>query len=158
MGLRQLGSRWLPLALMVAVLSVEGGCTQWTLPNDRDELTRLMGSDDLAVRSAAAKKLAAVYGKDALLAALADANPKTRSEAALQLQGFTDADVQQALVAATRDSNPHVRYSAVVSLGRIGDQQVLEVIKELQDDREAFVADAATRALGNLQTRLGAKE
>lgn len=61
------------------------------------------------------------------------------------------------MVAAVRDSNPHVRYSAVVSLGRMGDQQVLEVIEELQEDRESFVADAATRALSNLQTRLGGK-
>ncbi len=158
MGLRQRVTRGLSLVLTVAVLSVEGGCTQRMLPNDRGELIGLMGSDDLAVRSAAAKKLATVHGRDALLEALTDANPKTRSEAALQLQGFPDGDVQQALVAAARDSDPHVRYSAVVSLGHVGDRQVLEVIKELQDDREAFVADAATRALGNLQTRLDARE
>ncbi|HEY8040056.1 MAG TPA: HEAT repeat domain-containing protein [Polyangiaceae bacterium] len=82
-----------------------------------------------------------------LVAALDDADPKTRRNAAIAL-GHTRAEgVEEALLAAwERDPRPEMRRTVAASLGKVGGPRSLPVLRAAASAHDAELARIATRA------------
>jgi predicted RNA methylase len=68
--------------------------------------------------------------RDRLLAALEDADPKSRRNAAIALGHVTGGSVEEALLRAwERDTRPEMRRSLAASLGKVGGERALELLR-----------------------------
>lgn len=143
--------RW-PVFVGTLVLCVLGACGP-ELPDDLPGLMLAMGSNDMRVNFAAARRADELYGTRGLISALEHESANTRAVAAHFLQRHPGFDTEQALLAATRDSDAHVRMWAVFSLGKIGSQSVLERLRELEKDPESVVVRRVRVAIQEIQDR-----
>lgn len=92
-------------------------------------------------------RMAEGQGRAAIVAALADADPSVRRQAARQLGGRQAIDAVAALSKLLSDDDRSVRFQAATALGRIGDPKaVAPLLDELVDD-DLFARYAAFTAL-----------
>ena len=86
--------------------------------------------------------------RDALLAALTDADAKTRRNAAIALGHARGEGVEEALLAAwSADPRPEMRRSLAASLGKVGTPASLTVLREASRADDAELARIAGRAV-----------
>jgi len=123
------------------------------LPDDVPTLIELMGDNDLAVHTAAARKLMK-HGKEPFLTALHHKNPNVRAVAAHFLGLLHDPSVQDALIESATDPDHYVRMWSAFSLGEIGDEKALPTLTALMKDKERVVRDRAEESIAKLQKRL----
>ncbi len=150
------GTGWMRLlvGLVVATALVSVACEP-DLPSDLPGLMNAMGSYDMRVSIAAAKRVEKVYGKAGLLQALQHPNSYTRGKAAHFLTGFPGPDVESALSDAASDSDAHVRMWCAWSLGEQGTAAVLPILETLAHDPEEIVRRHAAEAIEKVGERNG---
>jgi len=122
------------------------------LPDDVPTLIELMGDNDMAINTDAARKLVK-HGKEPFLTALHHKNPNVRAMAAHFLGLFHDPSVQVALIESATDPDHYVRMWSAYSLGDIGDEKALPTLKALTKDKEDVVRVYAEEAIAKLQKR-----
>jgi hypothetical protein len=142
------------IVILLAILCGGMSCAPG-LPNDLPALMEAMGSNDMRINFAAAKRVDELYGKEGLLRALEHESANTRAVAAHFLMNHPGAEAQSALLQATRDPNEHVRMWAVFSLGKIGDTVARQRVREMRTDSSPTVSREANEALARLTERLG---
>lgn len=123
------------------------------LPDDVPTLIELMGNNDLAIHTAAARKLMK-HGKEPFLTALHHKNPNVRAVAAHFLGLLHDPSVQDELIKSAYDPDHYVRMWSAFSLGEIGDEKALPTLIALTKDKERVVRDRAEESIAKLQKRL----
>ena len=122
------------------------------LPDDVPTLIELMGDNDMAVHTDAARKLMK-RGKEPFLTALHHKNPNVRAVAAHSLGLLHDPSVQDVLIETSRDSDKYVRMWVAFSLGRIGDKTALPTLQLLAKDREEIVRSCAEESINAIQRK-----
>jgi 23S rRNA G2445 N2-methylase RlmL len=107
-------------------------------PPLRARLVRCLGRPAFASDAAA---------RTALIAALADADAKTRRNAAVALGHASGAEVEAALLAAwDADPRPEMRRTIAASLGKVGGPRSAALLREAAASDETELARIATRA------------
>lgn len=147
-------ARFAVIVILLAMLSGGVSCAPG-LPNDLPALMDAMGSNDMRINFAAARRVDELYGEEGLLRALEHENANTRAVAAHFLMNHPGAETQNALLQATRDPNEHVRMWAVFSLGKIGDRVAYQRVREMRMDSSPTVSREADEAIARLTERLG---
>jgi len=122
------------------------------LPDNISSLIELLGENDMAVHTAAGRKLLK-YGKGPFLTALQHPDPRVRNRAAHFLGLLGDPSVQNDLIKASKDSDPHVRMWVAFSLGKIGNSQVLPTLHELAAHEQEIVRRQAKEAIDEIKNR-----
>ncbi|MEX2649549.1 MAG: HEAT repeat domain-containing protein [Alphaproteobacteria bacterium] len=92
----------------------------------------------------------AVYGAEALAAALIDGDARLRPTAARVLGDLGDAKAVPALLDALTDGDGQVRWQAAWSLGRVGDDGAIEPLIEALGDRDGDVRWFAAWSLAEI--------
>jgi len=140
-------------AQLIVSIMLLGGCGTGALPESRDELELLIGSNDLAVQGPAARKLEDLYGESAVLALLIDGNETARGRAAMALRDNPTSAARAGLVNALNDQSPNVRLKVLWSLREIGLKEHLPAVEACLDDTDALVARAAADAAAAIKAR-----
>jgi len=122
------------------------------LPDNVSSLVEMMGDNDMAVHTAAGRKLLK-YGKEPFLTGLQHRDPRVRNRSAHFLGLLGDPSVQNDLVKASKDSDPHVRMWVAFSLGKIGNSQALPTLHELAADDQDIVRRQAKEAIDEIKNR-----
>ena len=122
------------------------------LPDNVPLLIEMMGDNDMAVHTAAGRKLLK-YGKEPFLTGLQHRDPRVRNRSAHFLGLLGDPSVQNDLVKASKDADPHVRMWVAFSLGRIGNSQALPTLNELAADEQEIVHRQAKEAIDEIKKR-----
>lgn len=123
------------------------------LPDDVPTLIELMGDNDMAVHTDAARKLMKL-GKEPFLTALHHKNPNVRAVAAHFLGLLHDPSVQATLIESANDPDHYVRMWSAFSLGVIGNEKSLPTLTALTKDKVEVVRVDAQEAIAKLEKRL----
>jgi HEAT repeat protein len=84
-------------------------------------------------------------------AALADTDPRVRSEALLALGKLKHAEAGQLVLGSLEDADPNVRVAAAVAAGEIGVERALRpLLQMLEEEQSSETHMAVLRALGQL--------
>ena len=109
-----------------------------------------LGSDVVAVRQQAAKRLGEMADRratTALLSVLTDDEPRVRREAAKALGAVKDPRSVAGLVVALKDADHNVRFYAAYALGEIKDSRATQPLLKALEDTDWSVRDQAAWAL-----------
>lgn len=140
--------------LRLAVLAVlASGCRTPALPESREELATLVGSNDLAVQGPAARKLEELYGEAAVVAVLVGGNETARGRAAMALRDNPTANARASLANALNDESPNVRLKVLWSLKEVGLLEHLPAVASCLDDVDTLVRQAASDAAAAIKAR-----
>src|SRR5439155_26394148 len=89
--------------------------------------------------------LDALGGSPTIQAALKDADPSVRRQAARQLGTRKVKEATDALVTLLKDSELTVRFQAATALGRIGNPAAIPALQEALEEKDLFARYAAFR-------------
>ncbi len=92
-------------------------------------------------------------GRDAILAALVDADLSVRRQAARQLGTRRSREAVKPLLKMVLDGDPSIRFAAATALGRIGDSAAVPRLLEALDQVDLFARYAAFTALNRIGRR-----
>jgi len=92
-------------------------------------------------------------GRLAILAALGDADPSVRRQAARQLGTRPDKDATGPLIKLLEDSDRSVRFQAATALGRIGDLDCARMLITMLDETDLFCRYAAFTGIHRIGTK-----
>lgn len=137
----------------VALGVLLSACRATALPEAREELATLVGSNDLAVQGPAVRKLEQLYGESAVLDVLAGGNETARGRAAMALRDNATAGARAGLANALTDESPNVRLKVLWSLKEVGLLEDLPAVEQCLDDADALVKQAATDAAAAIKAR-----
>ena len=108
---------------------------------------RRAGAGGVRARSAARRRRRST----ALIAALRDAKPDVREQAAFALGQIRDRRAVEPLISALKDANADVRQQAAFALGQMRDRAAVEALVIALKDTDADVREQVAFALGQIR-------